>query len=177
MKINSIDSANNPTFTARLACGRSHVKNFLNSNSIDLNSKEMVIKIANALEKHPSDAVVKIDIIKKSGFYGTRGSVTSRFATYKDVEPVQNDGKTPIKNILRRILDPENKDCFNKLVGEKHSNIYNTWWNENIAPIWNEINENFRSKAFFKGNHDKEFNRDFQNRKEKTWYNLINEQV
>ena len=146
MKINSIDSANNPTFSARLACGRSHVKNFLNSNSIDLNSKEMVIKIANALEKHPSDAVVKIDIIKKSGFYGTRGSVTSRFATYKDVEPVQNDGKTPIKNILRRILDPENKDCFNKLVGEKHSNIYNTWWDENIAPIWNEINENLGLK-------------------------------
>ena len=173
MKTNSVNSAACPAFSARLATAQGAMRNLMH-NKADIYSKELITKISEALKKHPSDVVIKPNIITKLGIYSTRGSITSRFATYNDVEPVENDGKAPIKNILRRILDPENKNCFNKLVGEKYSNIYDTWWNENIAPIWNEINENFRTKTMFKGNHDKDFNQDFQDRKERTWYRLLN---
>ena len=61
-------------------------------------------------------------------------------------------------------------------MGYRHNDIYDSWWNENISPIWNDINEKFRTKTFFDGNHDKEFNQDFRNRKEKTWQKLFSEQ-
>ena len=129
MKTNSVNSAACPAFSARLATAQGAMRNLMH-NKADINSKELITKISEALKKHPSDVVIKPNIITKLGIYSTRGSITSRFATYNDVEPVENDGKAPIKNILRRILDPENKNCFNKLVGEKYSNIYDTWWNE-----------------------------------------------
>ena len=176
MKTNSINSTVKPAFAARLACSQGTMKTFV-KNKADANTREITLKIAEAFAKHPSDAVIKPDIVSKNGIYGTRGTISSRLAIYKDVEPVENDGTTPIKTILRRILDPENKNCFNKLVGERYSDIYDSWWNENISPIWDEINKNFRTKTMFKGNHDKDFNQDFQDRKERTWYRLLNEQV
>ena len=66
-----------------------------------------------------------------------------------------------IFNIFRRILDPENKKQFNRLVGEEYATVYESWWKENIAPIWEDINNNFREQTFFKKNYDKEFNADF----------------
>lgn len=174
MKTNSINSNAKPAFKARLACSQGAMRSFMKTRS-DIYSKDLVLKIADAFKKHPSDVIVRPYIVSKPTLYGTRGIVSSRFTTYKDVEPVQNDGKAPLKNVLRRILDPDNKDCFNKLVGDTKDKYYDSWWNNNIAPIWDEINENFRSKVFFHGNHDKDFNQDFQDRKERTWYRLLNE--
>ena len=82
-------------------------------------------------------------------------------AAFIDTEPARSDSIAPIKNIFRRILDPENKNQFNKLVGEEYAPVYNSWWEENIAPIWKDIDENFREKTFFDLKYDKAFNADF----------------
>ena len=176
MIVSSVNSTAMPVFKARLACTHNEMKNFLKHKS-DEDTISLVYKITDAFEKHPSNAVLRPSIQSKPGIYGTRGVISSRFATYTDVEPVENNSINPIKNIIRRMLDPENKNCLMNLLGTTNTEKHDSWWNENIAPIWNEINKSFRSKSFFKSNHDKEFNQDFQNRKEKTWYNLINEQA
>ena len=71
-------------------------------------------------------------------------------AAFIDTEPARSDSIAPIFNIFRRILDSENKKQFNRLVGEEHAPIYESWWKENIAPIWEDINKNFRETTFFK---------------------------
>ena len=107
---------------------------------------------------------------------GARGAIESRFANFIDVEPANQNKTHPIKNILRRILDPENKVKFNQLMGSKYDNIYDSWWQENIAPIWDKINSTFREETFFKGNYDKDFNKDFQAQEERAWKKIFIEE-
>ena len=46
--------------------------------------------------------------------------------------------------LFRKLLNPENKEVFNGLLGKEYSNIYHKWWNANIKPIWKEINELYK---------------------------------
>lgn len=123
---------------------------------------ELTNKIFDAFEKHPSKEVIIPDVAYfKDTLFNARGTIKSSKAAFIDTEPARSDSIAPIFNIFRRILDPENKKQFNKLVGETHTPIYESWWKENIAPIWEDINKNFRETTFFKKNYDKKFNADF----------------
>ena len=123
---------------------------------------ELTNKIFDAFEKHPSKEEIVPDVVYlKNTLTNARGTITSSKAAFIDTEPARSDSIAPIKNIFRRILDPENKWQFNKLVGFEYLRNYNSWWIDNIAPIWKDINVNFRETTFFKGNYDKEFNADF----------------
>ena len=48
-----------------------------------------------------------------------------------------------------------------EIEGEEYSKDYQPWWDKNIKPIWADVSERFRENTFFEGNHDKQFNRDF----------------
>ena len=123
---------------------------------------ELTNKIFDAFEKHPSNEEIVPDVTYlKNTLTNARGTIESSKAAFIDTEPARSDSIAPIKNIFRRILDPENKKQFNKLIGEEHAPIYESWWKENISPIWEDINKNFRETTFFKKNYDKEFNADF----------------
>lgn len=172
MIVSSINGTTTPVFKARMSTRQGVMKSFMTRNA-DEESVSLVNKVADAFEKHPSNAFIRIDEFKGAGFYGARGVIKSRHAIYTDVEPTPYDGVSSVQNIIRRILNPENKDCFNKLMGNKHNDVYDSWWAENISPIWSDVNKKFRTKTFFEGNYDKEFNQDFQNREEKTWKKLF----
>ena len=123
---------------------------------------ELMNKIFDAFEKHPSKEEIVPDVAYlKNTLTNARGTITSLKAAFIDTEPARSDSIAPIKNIFRRILDPENKKQFNRLVGEEHASVYESWWKENISPIWEDINKNFRETTFFKKNYDREFNADF----------------
>lgn len=124
---------------------------------------ELTNRIFDAFEKHPSKEVIIPDVTYfRNTLFNARGTIESSKVAFIDTEPARSDsGTAPIFNIFRRILDPENKKQFNRLVGEEHAPIYENWWKENIAPIWEDINHNFRETTFFKKNYDKEFNADF----------------
>lgn len=119
-------------------------------------------KVVKALKKHPSKETLEIERTFRYGeMFGERGVISSSKATLIDTEPARDDSVAPVLNIVRRILDPENEKSFHKLAGEQHKNIYQKWWDKNIAPIWPDINDTFRENTFFEGNHDKSFNIDF----------------
>ena len=175
--------ADNTPFGARVVIKTSEMKNCMrylenNTNAPDgwYNSKNDLILmnwIFKAFEKHPSKEEIIPDIYYiKGALYNARGSLTSSKTTLYDTEPARSDSIAPILNIFRRILNPENKDSFNKLVGEEYSADYSDWWNKNIAPVWKNINKSFREKTFFKGNYDKEFNKDFNEQTGNFWIKL-----
>ena len=125
-------------------------------NSKDLKLTKRIIK---AFKSHPSKEDIVVDTFyRKNELFNARGVVSSSKVTLTDTEPARSDSIAPTKNILRRILDPANKNSFNRLVGEEHSGIYENWWNKNIKPIWNDVNDRFRESTCFEGNRDREFN-------------------
>ena len=92
--------------------------------------------IFKAFEKHPSKEEIVPDIYYiKGALYNARGSLTSSKITLVDTEPARSDSIAPILNIFRRILNPENKTSFNKLVGEEYTSEYENWWKNNIEPV------------------------------------------
>ena len=130
-------------------------------NSKDLRLTKRIIR---AFKSHPSKEDIVVDTFyRKNEMFNARGVVSSSKVTLTDTEPARSDSIAPTKNILRRILDPANKNSFNKLVGEEHSGIYESWWNKNIKPIWNNVNDSFRESTCFEGNRDREFNKLFNN--------------
>lgn len=163
---------NQPRFGAKVAVLSNDMKNFMDylgrytkaekpyyNSAHDL---ELTNKIFDAFEKHPSKEVIIPDVVYlRDALFNARGTVTSSKAAFIDTEPARSDSIAPIFNIFRRILDPENKKQFNKLVGEEHAPVYESWWKENISPIWDDINHNFRESTFFEYNYDKKFNEDF----------------
>lgn len=173
MLINSINSS--VGFGARLAQGSNEMKRLSAQMSKNPDTAGIVEKIADAFQKHPSDVFIRTSKEYKSQLYGVRGVIASRNIVLTDVEPTA-DNISGIMNIFRRILDPENKECFNALVGKKFQDIYSTWWEENISPIWEKINTNFRGKTFYSGNYDKEFNQDFRMQKEVFWKEIFYKQ-
>ena len=97
MIVSSVNSTAMPVFKARLACTHNEMKNFLKHKS-DEDTISLVYKITDAFEKHPSNAVLRPSIQSKPGIYGTRGVISSRFATYTDVEPVE-------KKVVNKMID------------------------------------------------------------------------
>ena len=171
MQVQAVNN-NQPSFGAKIVIKTKDMQNYMDylarytkaekpyyNSSKDL---ELTNKIFDAFEKHPSKEEIVPDVVYlKNTLTNARGTITSSKAAFIDTEPARSDSIAPIKNIFRRILDPENKWQFNKLVGFEYIRNYNSWWIDNIAPIWKDINVNFRETTFFKGNYDKEFNADF----------------
>ena len=173
MLVSSVSSS--VSFDARLAQGSNEMKRLSLQMSKNPETAGIVEKIIEAFQKHPSDVFIRTSNKYKSQLYGVRGTISSRNITLTDVEPVC-DNLSGVMNVLRRILNPENKDCFNALVGKKHQDIYNSWWEENISPIWKKINSEFRGKTFYTGNYDTEFNEDFRSQKEVFWKKIFYQQ-
>lgn len=170
---------NNTYFGAKINVNTAEMDNviqYLKNNSCDNSEKYLGLlnKIISAFEKHPSNETLTFDIAHfKKVLFGARGTVKTTQAAFIDTEPAREDSIAPILNIFRRILNPENKESFNKLMGKQHSSAYNNWWKKNIAPIWKDINKNFREETFFKGKYDKQFNSDFnrESGNEKDFFN------
>lgn len=173
MLVNSINSS--VDFCARLAQGSNEIKKLSAQMAKNPDTAGIVEKIADAFRKHPSDVFIRTSNEYKSQLFGVRGVIASRNIVLTDVEPAA-DNVSGIMNILRRILDPENKDCFNALVGKKFQDSYSTWWEENISPIWEKIDSNFRGKTFYTGNFDTEFNKDFREQRENFWKKIFYQQ-
>ena len=173
MQVQAINTDNNQTsFGAKIVVKTKDMKTYMDylgrytkaekpwyNSSRNL---ELTNKIFDAFDKHPSKEEIVPDVAYfTSVLFNARGTLESSKAAFIDTEPARSDSIAPIFNIFRRILDPENKKQFNRLVGEEYATVYESWWKENIAPIWEDINNNFREQTFFKKNYDKEFNADF----------------
>lgn len=174
MRIQATNNYNNqPRFGAKIAVVTEDMKVFMDylgryikaekplyNSAKDL---ELTNKIFDAFEKHPSKEIIIPDVVYfRNILFNARGTIESSRAAFIDTEPARSDsGTAPIFNIFRRILDPANKKQFNRLVGEEYEPVYKSWWKENISPIWEDINNNFRESTFFTRNYDKEFNADF----------------
>ncbi len=199
MQVQAINNYNNqPNFSAKIVVKTDDMKlymEYLNkytktksqwyNSSKDL---ELTNKIFDAFEKHPSqEEIVPSVAYIKDVLFNARGTLESSKAAFIDTEPARSDSIAPLKNVFRRILDPENKQTFNRLLGDKYESAYEGWWKENIAPIWTDIKANFRETTFFKENFDKEFNADFNResgkaedffkQKENFWVKLYNQHV
>ena len=155
MKINSIQQDNNQNFSAKInkntpamkiAC--SYMERCKDLQPPYANTKielQLFNLIEKALKKHPSKEIIDINRIHKNQyFWGERETISSSKALFTDVEPVRDDSIAGELGVIRRILDPENKDMFNALMGFEHVNKYDTWWGKHISPIWNQINNLYR---------------------------------
>ena len=119
-------------------------------------------KIIKALKKHPAKENIEIEQTHRYGeLFNARGVISSGKATLIDTEPARSDSIAPVLNIMRRIIDPQNKKSFNKLMGEEFSKDYQPWWDKNIRPIWSKVNSEFREETCFEGNRDSHFNKKF----------------
>jgi len=107
-------------------------------------------KIEDAFEKHPSDARIWALVTERdAGLFYARGVIYSQYRRLVDVEPARSDsGTTPITNVFRKILDPENKKMLNSLLGVRDDDVTTNWWKQYIAPIWNEINTTYRETTY-----------------------------
>ena len=181
MKIQKTDNIS--PFKAKITVKSDEMKNFMNYLRNNTNAPSgwyntksdlaLVNKVMAAFEKHPSPEELSPDVFYIRGtFFNARGTLSSSKAEFRDTEPARSDSIAPIFNILRRILDPQNKQSFIKLTGEEYSAQYDEWWRQNISPIWKNINKNFREKTFFNGNYDKEFNEDFNKQEGNSWIKI-----
>jgi hypothetical protein len=178
MQIYSIKNVERrPAFKAHLVLRSSAISSFVNLMNKTPENAKLMQGVIDAFKKYPSNLKVKASIINSPGFWGARGVIETKYAKLIDVEPANQNRTHPIKNILRRILDPENKEKFNQLMGGKQDDIYDAWWAENISPIWDDINSTFREKTFFNGNYDREFNKDYAKQNEKTWQKILASEV
>ena len=151
MKIMNVQS-NNPNFGAKInlksrgmaeyceyldRCKNAPEGWFSSNRNIDLLSK-----ICDAFEKHPSNEVLNTDVKYVSGGFNARGVVQTSRGRIVDIEPSRSDdGIGPMQYLFRKLLDKDNKNIFNKLMGEEHSSAYNNWWEENIKPIKKDIDD------------------------------------
>ena len=171
-------------FGAKVAVRTEEMHDFMDYLQRNVNSKQgwynskkdlnLIYQIFDAFEKHPSKEVIIPDVAYfKNCLFGARGTVKTSRAAFIDTEPARADSIAPVLNIFRRILDPQNKSSFNRLLGEEYAHRYDAWWQEQIAPIWDDVQERFRENTFFENRYDDEFNRDFnrESGKEKDFFN------
>ena len=130
---------------------------------------KLVKRIEKAFDAHPSETTLRISEIYQNGYsFGNRGMVESEFDRLVDVEPSREDEFGAIEHLFRKLLNPGNKDLFNKLMGAGYENKYDAWWNMYIRPIWNDIVETFREETIEASkNHpvwDEQMNIEFRNR-------------
>lgn len=129
--------------------------------------KELIEKFVNAIEANPSDALISIDIFyRKNECFNARGVISSQYGKFTDTEPARSDSEVPCENIIRRILNPENRLQMCKLFGA-HKNAYdivkqNEWWDKHIEPMWKDIQELFYEKTLYERSEDRRFNKVFR---------------
>lgn len=151
-----------------LECCKDAPKGYFSSNR----NIELFSKICKAFENHPSEEIIDAKVIYLNGYFNARGMVETRRGKIRDIEPSRSDdGNGPIEYLLRKLLDPNNKKIFNKLLGEEHSNIYSKWWNENIKPLWSEISDLYKIDTTIVDNLSEEkYNKLFRNQFHKKYY-------
>lgn len=112
--------------------------------------KELALlnKVNKALKQHPSEEIINISTIHKTGYtLDERGYISTSRAAFKDIEPCKKDSVSAELGIIRKILAPENKNMFNALMGKEYAQIYPRWWKQHISPIWDSINMFFRDRS------------------------------
>lgn len=158
MKISPINNTNQSTnFNAKIIPTKewNHYMNFIEKNAVarigysdTIKDKAIIERFITAVANNPSDARIKLNVsYRKDEDVNARGVISSQYGKFPDVEPARSDSKVKIENILRRILDPENRLQMCKLFGAD-KNAYdvvkqNEWWNEYISPIWRDIMTTF----------------------------------
>ena len=132
-------------------------------------NKRIIDKFIEAIEANPSDALINIGtfVRSKEELYNTRGRISSQYGMFKDTEPARDDSNAPIENIIRRILNPENRDQMCKLFGTDDLTGQSKWWDEHIYPIWNDIQEVFYERTLFPKRGDELLGRD------QAWYDNL----
>ena len=175
MKVQAINTnnyqQNNTSFTAkinkntpamRLAC--SYMEKCRDLQPPYANTK-VELQLFNLIEKafneHPSGETLNINRFHKFQYplWGERESISSSKACFTDSEPVRDDSIAGELGVIRRILDPENKNMFNLLMGLEHSSKYDAWWEKHISPIWDQINILYRENPkIFPSVSDKAYN-------------------
>lgn len=142
MQVNNVQS-NSPNFTAKINLKSRGVAEYCiyldrckDATGNYWNSKRNITlfsKIYDAFEKHPSNEVLNTDVKYVSGGFNARGVVQTSQGRIVDIEPSRSDdGIGPMQYLFRKLLDKDNKNIFNKLMGEEHSSVYDSWWEENI---------------------------------------------
>lgn len=122
------------------------------------NELNLLKKVENAFEAFPSDAELKFSVIFRPGeLYNARGVVESQYAKYADTEPARNTSEVPIPNIMKRMLNPENKDWFKRLMGNDSEETWNVWWNFYVAPIWAKVKHYFYETTIYQRDIEPDF--------------------
>jgi hypothetical protein len=139
MQVNTISG---PNFGVRIV-NSVQLKKF-NSCATKENS-QLMTKIIDALGHHPSQVILYPFVENTSkDFYEVQGGIENGVIRLIDTKAEKSSSPAPIQNIFRRILDPANKNKFNELTGEKYAQEYDSWWNEYVMPLWQDIEHNFR---------------------------------
>lgn len=179
MKINPINNTNQSTnFNARIAPNPEwnnylrYINDFAPYREGFYNTaknKTIIENFIKAVNANPSDALISIDtvICNRNEMFNTRGRISSQYGVFIDTEPGRDDSNAPIENIIRRILNPENRAQMCKLFGTKNFTEQSNWWDEHIYPIWNSIKELFYEKTLFPKRGDERLGRD------RAWYDEL----
>ena len=132
-------------------------------------NKTIISKFIEALEANSSDALINIDTIvcNKDEMFNTRGRISSQYGVFVDTEPARDDSNAPIENIIRRILNPENRAQMCKLFGTKNFLEQSKWWDEHICSMWKGIQEVFYERTLFPRSGDRLIGRD------ESWYDSL----
>jgi hypothetical protein len=173
MKINPINNTNqNTNFNARIAPNPEwdNILRYLEKYPYPkgmqkpASDKELMDKFIKAVEANPSDALINIDtfVCQKGEFYNTRGRISSQYGEFRDTEPARDDSEAPFENIIRRILNPENRTQMCKLFGTNDFAEQSKWWNKYIDSIWNDIQEVFYEETVYPKSYDKIWNLKFR---------------
>ena len=159
MKVSPISNTQ-PQFKAKVSSTKefselmSYLHKHVNDKAPWYNSAEdleLVNRVTNAFIAFPSNADLKFSVMyRKNECFNARGVVESQYAKFTDTEPARSDSAVPIPNIMKRILNPDNKDQFNKLMGNKDEKIRDIWWKFYIGPLWDKIKENFYEDTVYK---------------------------
>lgn len=129
-----------------------------------IKNKSIIERFVNAINNNPSDAEVGLDVFyRKNELFNARGVISSQYGKFTDVEPARSDsGTAPIENIIRRILDPENRAQMCKLFGTKNIAEQSKWWDKYIYPMWYDIKEIFFEQTIYDRTYDGMLNRKFR---------------
>lgn len=128
-------------------------------------NQAIIDKFIKAVEKNPSDAEIRLDVFyRKNEFFNARGVISSQYGKFTDTEPARSDSNVKIENIIRRILNPENRAQMCKLFGTKNYAEQAKWWDEYIHPMWKDIQEVFYERTLFPKRGDEFLGRD------RAWY-------
>lgn len=178
MKISPINNTNyNTGFSAKIAPNPEwdNYLRYIKENAVQrpgywnsTPNKNLIDMFIKAVEANPSDALLNIDIaynIKEETF-NARGIISSQYGKFKDTEPARSDSNAPFENIIRRILNPENRFQMYKLFGADYNiekvKAQNEWWDEYIFPIWNGIQEVFFERTVYPKSYDSLWNKEFR---------------